>query len=88
MLQLKGLIGIKTHPIGVEDLVVDLEEYEDSDTLTTITVSKTHKKKSTIGLTIIINALCHPKGPFFTGSWSCLKSSARKLQRIISWPNS
>ena len=37
---------------------------------------KTHKKKSTIRLKLRINVLC-PQGPFFTGSWSCLKSSAR-----------
>ena len=49
----------KNHPIGVEDLVLGLE-----DTLkTTTTGSKTHKKKSTIRLTIRINALCPPKVP-------------------------
>ena len=39
---------------------------------------KTHKNKSIIQLTIRITMICAPshKGPFFTGSWFCLKSSA------------
>ena len=46
MLQLKGWIGIKNHPIGVEDLALGLEECENSHTLiTTTTGSKTSKKE-------------------------------------------
>ena len=39
-----------------------------------------HKKKPTIRLTTRVTMLCPPpppKGPFFTGSWSWMKSSAR-----------
>ena len=38
---------------------------------------KTHKKKPTIRLTTRVTMLWPPKGPFFTGSWSQLRSSAR-----------
>ena len=38
---------------------------------------KTHKKKPTIRWTTRVTMLCAPKGPFFTGSWSWMKSSAR-----------
>ena len=38
---------------------------------------KTHKKKPTIRLTTRVTILWPPKGPFFTGSWSWMKSSAR-----------
>ena len=36
-----------------------------------------HKKKPTIRLTTRVTMLWAPKGPFFTGSWSWMKSSAR-----------
>ena len=36
-----------------------------------------HKKKPTIRLTARVTMLWAPKGPFFTGSWSWMKSSAR-----------
>ena len=36
-----------------------------------------HKKKPTIRLTTRVTLLWAPKGPFFTGSWSWMKSSAR-----------
>ena len=36
-----------------------------------------HKKKPTIRLTTRVTILWVPKGPFFTGSWSQLRSSAR-----------
>ena len=38
---------------------------------------KTHKRKPTIRLTTRVTVLWPPKGPFFTGSWSWMKSSAR-----------
>ena len=38
---------------------------------------KTHKKKPTIRLTTRVTMLWTPKGSFFTGSWSSMKSSAR-----------
>ena len=38
---------------------------------------KTHKKKLTIRLTTRVTMLWAPKGPFFTGSWSWMKSSER-----------
>ena len=37
---------------------------------------KTHEKKPTIRLTIR-TVFCAPNGPFFTDSWSWMKSSAR-----------
>ena len=39
MLQLKGWIGIKNHPIGVEELVLGLKQCENSHTLTTTTTT-------------------------------------------------
>ena len=36
-----------------------------------------HKKKPTIRMTTRVTMLCTPKGPFFTGTWSWMKSSAR-----------
>ena len=36
-----------------------------------------HKKKPTIRLTTIVTMLWAPIDPFFTGSWSQLRSSAR-----------
>ena len=36
-----------------------------------------HKRKTTIRLTTSVTMLWAPKGPFFTGSWSWMKSSAR-----------
>ena len=36
-----------------------------------------HRKKPTIRLTIRVTMLWAPKGPFFTGYWSWMKSSAR-----------
>ena len=36
-----------------------------------------HKKKPTIRLTTRVTILWAPKGPFFMGSWSWMKSSAR-----------
>ena len=36
-----------------------------------------HKKKPTIRLTTRVTMLWAPKGPFFTDSWSQLRSSAR-----------
>ena len=38
---------------------------------------ETHKKKPTIRLTTRVTMLWAPNGPFFTGSWSWMKSSAR-----------
>ena len=40
-------------------------------------VPKTHKKKPTIRLTTRVTMLWDPKGFFFIGSWSWMKSSAR-----------
>ena len=64
MLQLKRWIGIKNHPIGVEDLVLGLKECE---TLSHTQQPqqqqspKTHKKKSTIRLAIITIFCAPPK---------------------------
>ena len=41
---------------------------------------KAHKKKSTVRLTYR-TVFWVPKGFFFTGSWSCLKSNARHTQQ-------
>ena len=62
MLQLKDWIAIKNHPIGVEDLVLGLEECENSHTLTT-TITGAKTSQSTIRLTVRINVLCPPKVP-------------------------
>ena len=40
-------------------------------------VPNAQKKKPTIRLTTRVTMLRDPKGPFFTGSWSQLRSSAR-----------
>ena len=60
-------------------------ECENSQTLTTTTTgSKTHKMNPTIRHAIrqaIKTEFCSPKGPFFTYSWSWMKSSARHTLR-------
>ena len=40
-------------------------------------VPNAHKKKTTIRLTTRVTMLWASKGPFFTGSWSQLRSCAR-----------
>ena len=45
---------------------------------------KAHKKKPTIRLTIR-TVFCAPKGPFFTDSWSWMKSSARDTLNNNLW---
>ena len=40
-------------------------------------VPNAHKKKPTIRLTTRVTMLWAPKGPFFTGSWSWMKLSAK-----------
>ena len=53
-------------------------ECERAHTLTTQPQAPiTHKKKPTIRLTSRVTMLWAPKGPFFTDSWSWMKSSAR-----------
>ena len=44
MLQHKGWIVIKTHPIGVEDLVLGLKDYEKLTTTTTTGPKKSQKE--------------------------------------------
>ena len=44
---------------------------------------KTHQKKPPIRQAIR-TVLCAPKGPFFTDSWSLMKSSARHTQQSTS----
>ena len=46
MLQLKGWIVIKNHPIGVEDLVLGLEECQNCHTLTTTATGSKNSQKS------------------------------------------
>ena len=78
MLQLKGWVEMKIHPIGVEDLVLSLEECENSHTLTTITTGSTNSQTEVNNQIDNQNQCSVPtKGPIFTGSWSCLMSSAR-----------
>ena len=63
---------------GVEDLVLGLEECEIlTHSQQQPQVPNAQKNKSTIRLTIRVTILWAPKGPFFTGSWSQLRSSAR-----------
>ena len=45
MLQLKGWIGIKTHLIGVEDLVHGLKKCKNSHTLTPTTTGSKNSQK-------------------------------------------
>ena len=82
MLQLKGWSVIKNHPIGVEDLVLGLVECENSHTLTTTTTASRNSEKD-VNNQIDNQNQCYEsgEGPFFTGSWSCLKSSARHTLR-------
>ena len=70
--------GDKNHPIGVEDLVLGLEEYENSHTLTTTTPGSNNSQNEVNNQIDNQNQCSVPHiGPFFTGSWSCLKSSSR-----------
>ena len=63
---------------GVEDLVLGLEEGENSHTLTTTTTgSKNSQKEVNDQIDNLNQYSVPPKGPFFTGSWSCFMSSAR-----------
>ena len=62
MLQLKGWIVIKNHPIGVEDFVLGLEECENCHTLTT-TWSKNSPKEVNNQTNNQNNVLCPPKVP-------------------------
>ena len=63
---------------GVEDLVLGLEEYENSLALTTTTTgSKNSQKEVNNQIDNQNQCSVHPKGLFFRGSWSCLMSSAR-----------
>ena len=62
MLQLKGWIVIKTHPIGVEDLILGLKECENSHTLTTTTTGSKNSQKEANNQTDNQNSvLCPPK---------------------------
>ena len=55
-----------------------MEECENSYTLTkTTTESKNSQKEADNQTDNQKNVLCPPKGPFFTDSWSWMKSSAR-----------
>ena len=77
-LQLKGWIGIKESPVGVEDLVLGLKECENSHTLMTTTTGYKNPQKEVNNQTDDPNQCSVPsKGPFFTGSWSWMKSRAR-----------
>ena len=72
------LVWIKNHPIGVEDLVLGLEECEYSHTFTTTTTGSQNSQQEVNDQTDNQNQCSVPlKGPFFIGSWSCLKSSER-----------
>ena len=61
MLQLKGWIVIKNHPIGVEDLVLGLKEYE--NLTTTTTGSKNSRKEANNQTDNQNSVLCPPKIP-------------------------
>ena len=68
---------LDSHPIGVEDLVLHLKECENSHTLTTSTTGSKNSQKEVNNQTDNQNQCSvPPKGPFFTGSWSWMKSSA------------
>ena len=66
----------------VEDLVLGLEECENSHTLTTTTTGSKNSQKE-VNNQIENQNQCSvpPKDSFFTGSWSCLKSSAHTQQQ-------
>ena len=48
ILQLKGWIVIKSHPIRVEDLVLGLKECENSHTLTATTTGSKNSQKEAV----------------------------------------
>ena len=79
-------IVIKITQFGVEDLVLGLEECENSHTLTTTTTgSKKNSQKEANNQTDNQNsALCPPPPIFFTDSWCWMKSSARHTLSIKS----
>ena len=88
MLQLKDWIVINIHPIGVEDLVLGLKECENSHTLTTTTTGSENSQKEAKSQTDNQNQCSvPPKGPFFTDSWSWMKSSARHTLSNKSFDN-
>ena len=67
-----------SHPIGVENLVLGLKECENAHTLTTTTTGSKNSQKEVNNQTDNQNqCIVPPKGTFFTGSWSWMKSSAR-----------
>ena len=85
LLQLKGWIGIRTGTFTFKT-VTQLElktwfwftECENSHTLrTTNTGSKNSQKQANNQTDNQNQCSVPPKGPFFTGSWSWMKSSAR-----------
>ena len=68
----------ESHPIGVEDLVLVLKECENSHTVTTIKTGSKNSEKEAYNQTDNQNQCSvPPKSPFFTSSWSWMKSSAR-----------
>ena len=60
MLQLKGRIGIKNHPIIVEDLVLGRKECENSHTLTTTTTGSKNSQKEVYNQTDNQNSVLCP----------------------------
>ena len=67
-----------SHSIGVEDLVLGLKVCENSHTLTMTTTGSRKSQKEVNNQTDDQDQCSVPyKGPFFTGSWSWMKSSAR-----------
>ena len=67
-----------SHPIVVEGFVLVLKECEKSHTATTTTTGSKNSQKEANSQTDNHNqCFMATKGPFFTGSWSWMKSCAR-----------
>ena len=67
-----------SHPIGVEDSVLVLKECENSHILMATTTGSKNSQKEANNQTDNQNQWSvPPKGPFFTGFWSWMKSSER-----------
>ena len=77
MLQLKVDLGSKITQLELKTWFLAWKECENSHTLTTTTTgSKNSQKEVNNQIDNQNQCSVSAKGPFFTGSWSCLKSSA------------
>ena len=76
MLQLKCWVVIKQSPkLELKTWFLAWKEGENSHTLTTTTTTGSKNSQKEVNNQLDNQNQCSvpPKGPFFTGSWSCLK---------------